>query len=347
MAEVVTTKSETAIAISSGFVHLHNHSHYSLLDGLQKVPDMLDRIQELGMNAVALTDHGTLSGVVEFYKDAKKRGIKPIIGLEAYVAPRGHLDKAGRQDMNPYHLILLCETTQGYKNLMKLVTIANLQGFYGKPRIDRALLEQYHEGLIALSACAGGEVATHIMDGNMPEAEAAARWYDQTFGRGNYYLELQAHEHQWDTQAKINAAKIQLSEKTGIPLVVTADSHYSKHENRSAHETLLCIQTGKTLDDKTRMSMDMDLYVSGPEEIIERFGRVPEAAANTVKIAERCDVVLDLGGILIPTFPVPEEGVTERAYLHKLCWQGLAFHYGHIPKEGRYSHHRGKSPRAG
>lgn len=294
---------------------------------------MLDRIQELGMDAVAITDHGTLSATVEFYKECKKRGINPIIGLEAYVAPRGHLDKAGRQDLNPYHLILIARTTEGYHNLMKLVTIANLQGFYGKPRIDRALLEQYHEGLIALSGCAGGEVAGHIMDGNLAQAEAVARYYEGVFGRGNYYLELQAHEHQWETQKTINTAKITLSKSTGIPLVVTADSHYSEHRNRDAHETLLCVQTGKTIDDPTRMSMSMDLFLSSPEEIMERFAHIPEAYENTVAIAARCNVELDLGGILIPTFPVPEQDISERDYLHKLCWQGLAFRYGTIPKE--------------
>ena len=335
MAEVAqpVTDAAAVAAKPQTFVHLHNHSHYSLLDGLQKVPAMLDRIQELGMTSIALTDHGTLSGAIEFYKDAKKRGIKPIIGVEAYIAPRGHLDKAGRQDMQPYHLILLAETTQGYHNLMKLVTVANIDGFYGKPRMDRALLEQYHEGLIALSACAGGEVGSNIMDGNLAEAKAAALWYDQTFGRGNYFLELQAHEHQWDTQKTINAAKIQIAKETGIPVVVTADSHYSNHINRNAHETLLCIQTGKTIDDPTRMSMDMDLFLSSPEEIVERFAHIPEAYENTVKIAERCDVTLDLGGILIPTFPVPEANISEKDYLHKLCWQGLAFRYGGIPKE--------------
>ncbi len=315
------------------FVHLHNHSHYSLLDGLQKVPGMLDRIQELGMTAVAITDHGTLSGAVEFYKEAKKRDIKPIIGLEAYVAPRGHQDKAGRQDMNPFHLILIAYTTEGYHNLMKLTTIAHLDGFYVKPRLDRQLLEQYHEGIIALSGCAGGEVAQAIEAGNLAEAESVALWYDQTFGRGNYYLELQAHEHQWEHQKKLNTAKIELSKKTGIPVVVTADSHYSRHENRQAHETLLCVQTGKTLDDTNRMTMDMDLYVSSPEEIMERFAHIPEAYENTVKIGERCSVELELGGILIPTFPVPEEGLSEQAYLHKLCWQGLAWRYGGIAKE--------------
>jgi DNA polymerase-3 subunit alpha len=314
------------------FVHLHNHSHYSLLDGLQKVPEMLDRVKEMGMTAVGLTDHGTLSGAVEFYKECQKRGLKPVLGVEAYVAPRGHLDKAGRQDLNPYHLVLLAYNNTGWQNLVKLVSIAHLEGFYMKPRMDRALLEQYHEGLIALSGCAGGEVAEHLRSGNTAAAEDVARWYDATFGRGNYFLELQVHEHQWETQREINDAKIELSRQTGIPLVVTADSHYSRHEHRDAHETLLCVQTGRTLDDKTRMSMDMDLFLSSAEEIAERFARVPEAVENTVKIAERCNVELPLGQILIPTFPVPEEGVSERDYLHRLCWQGLAWRYGGVPR---------------
>lgn len=315
------------------FVHLHNHSHYSLLDGLQKVPGMLDRIQELGMTAVALTDHGTLSGAIEFYNEAAKRNIKPIIGVEAYVAPRGHLDKTAGIDKVPYHLILLAYNNTGYQNLMKLISIAQLEGYYYKPRVDRALLEQYHEGLIALSACAGGEVATHIRSGNMAEAQGVVEWYDNTFGRGNYYLELQDSEHQWAEQKKINDGKIVLSKLTGVPIVLTDDAHYSRHEDREAHETLLCVQTGKTLDDADRMKMDMDLYVVGPEEIMQRWSHLPEAIENTVKIAERCDVTIEQGGVLIPTFPVPETGISERDYLHRLCWQGLAWRYGGIPKE--------------
>ena len=315
------------------FVHLHNHSHYSLLDGLQKIPEMLERVQELGMNAVALTDHGNLSGAIEFYKAATKLDIKPIIGIETYVAPRGHTDKAGRQDANPYHLILLAETTVGYHNLIKLSTVAQLDGYYYKPRVDRELLTQYHEGIIALSGCAGGEVASHIRSGNLPEAEAVVRWYDETFGRGNYFLELQDHAHQWDEQKIINDAKLELSKKTGVPLVVTADSHYSRHEDREAHEILLCVQTGKFLTDKDRMKMDMDLYVTGPDDVAERWSHLPEVYENTVAIGNRCKVELDLGGILIPTFPVPVEGLSERDYLLTLCWQGLAWRYGGIPKE--------------
>ncbi len=315
------------------FVHLHNHSHYSLLDGLQKVPGMLDRVQELGMDAVALTDHGTMSGAIEFYKEAKKRDIKPILGVETYVAPRGHLDKAGRQDANPYHLILIATNNIGYHNLMKLVTIAQLEGYYYKPRVDRELLAQYHEGIIALSGCAGGEVASNIRNGNLAEAENVIRWYAETFGEDNYYLELQDHAHQWDEQRVINEAKIELSKKTGVPLVVTADSHYSAHGDREAHEILLCVQTGKTMGDAGRMTMDMDLFVTGPDDVKSRWAHLPEVYENTVKIAERCDIEIDLGRILIPTFPVPEEDLSEKDYLHRLCWQGLAWRYGNVPKE--------------
>jgi DNA polymerase-3 subunit alpha len=326
-------KEDTKAATKPKFVHLHNHSHYSLLDGLQKVPGMLDRVKELGMDAIAITDHGTLSGAIEFYKTAKKMEIKPIIGVETYVAPRGHLDKAGRQDANPYHLILLAENDTGYHNLMKLVSIAQLDGYYYKPRVDHELLVQYHEGLIALSACLGGEVATNIENGNLAEAEAVARWYDETFGRGNFFLELQSHEHQYPLQKKVNDAKIELSQKTGIPMVVTADSHYSRPEEREAHEILLCVQTGKELSDPNRMSMEMELAITDPAEIAERFARVPEAVENTAKIAERCNVEIELGRILIPTFEVPEGFDDERAYLHHLCWQGMAWRYGGIPKE--------------
>jgi DNA polymerase-3 subunit alpha len=318
---------------SGQFVHLHNHSHYSLLDGLQKVPGMLERVAELGMNAVALTDHGTLSGAIEFYNEARKRKIKPIIGVEAYVAPRGHQDKTAGIDKVPYHLILIAENDLGYHNLMKLISIAQLDGYYYKPRVDRELLMQYHEGIIALSGCAGGEVATHIRNDNMVEAESVVRWYAGTFGEGNYFLELQWHEHQWAEQKKINDAKIALSKATGVPLVLTADSHYSYHEDREAHETLLCVQTGKTLDDADRMKMEMDLYLLSPEEVVEHWSHLPEVYENTLKIAQRCKVTIEQGGILIPTFPVPEADLNENVYLHRLCWQGLAWRYGGIAKE--------------
>jgi len=326
-----TEVSPKTVTPKTQFVHLHNHGHYSLLDGLQKVPQMLDRAQELGMNAIAMTDHGTLSGIIEFYHEAKKRDIKPIIGIEAYVAPRRMHDKTGKADANPYHLILLAKNKQGYQNLMRLSTKAHLEGFYYKPRVDRELLAELHEGIIALSGCASGEVARHILNGAMDEAQATIEWYRDTFGEGNYYLELQDHE-EWEPQIRINKALIELSKKTGVPLVVTADSHYTCRDDREAHEILLCVQTGKTIGDTDRMEMDMALFISPPEEVAGRWQHLPEAVSNSVKIAEACDVELELGKILIPTFPTPD-GKTEKQYLHELCWQGMMWRYGDIPKE--------------
>lgn len=322
---------ESMPARSPKFVHLHNHSHYSLLDGLQKVPQMLDRVKEQGMTAVALTDHGTLSGTIEFYNIAKKKGIKPIIGLEAYVSPRGMAEKSGKIDANPYHLILLAETNIGYQNMMKISTKAHLEGFYYKPRADRALLAELHEGIIALSGCASGEVGRHILNGAMEEAEETVRWYLETFGPNNYYLELQDHE-EWEPQVRINKGLIELSKKTGAKLVVTADSHYSNKGDRDAHEVLLCVQTGKTIGDTDRMEMDMALYVSTPKDIAARWNHLPEVISNTVEIADRCNVELELDKILIPTFPTPEKQ-SEKSYLHQLCWQGMMWRYGGIAKE--------------
>ena len=326
---MATATAETAAGVK--FVHLHNHTHYSLLDGLQKVPQMLDRAKALGMESMALTDHGTLSGAIEFYKEAKKRGIRPIIGSEVYVAPRSHKDKAGKADANPYHLILLAYNATGYHNLMKLVTVAHLEGFYYKPRVDRELLEQFSEGLICLSACASGEVARHILNDNFDQAVATIEWYKQIYGEQNYYLELQDHE-EWPTQKLINAGLFKLAKTTNTPLVVTADCHYCEQGDREAHEVLLCVQTGKTMGDTDRMEMEMDLFVSEPLKIAERWKAHPEVLANTVKIAERCELELEFDQILIPQFAVPT-GQTERDYLHQLAYQGLAWRYGGIPKE--------------
>jgi DNA polymerase-3 subunit alpha len=328
---VATPESASVKTQKAQFVHLHNHCHYSLLDGLQKVPQMLDRAVELGMDSIAMTDHGTLSGAIEFYNEAKKRNVKPIIGLEAYVAIRGMQDKAGKIDANPYHLILLAKNEQGYQNLMKLSTLAHLEGFYYRPRVDRALLEQYREGIIALSGCASGEVGRHLLNGAMDEARKVVEWYRDTFGEGNYYLELQDHE-EWEPQVRINKGLIELSKQTGVPLVVTADSHYTCRDDREAHEILLCVQTGKTIGDTDRMEMDMALFVSSAEEVATRWGHLPEAMSNSVKIAAQCNVELELGKILIPTFPTPE-GKAEKDYLHELCWQGAMWRYGGIPKE--------------
>lgn len=327
----MSSKVEPKTRPSAEFVHLHNHSHYSLLDGLQKVPEMLDRVAQLGMSSVALTDHGTLSGAIEFYQEAKKRGIKAIVGCEVYVAPRTHSDKEGKADANPYHLILLAKNRQGYQNLMRLVSTAHLDGFYYKPRVDRELLEKYHEGLIALSACASGEVGRHILNGDLKQAAETVTWYQSVFGKDNYYLELQDHD-EWETQKQINKGLHQLAKQTGAPLVVTADCHYVHKGDREAHEILLCVQTGKTIGDTDRMEMEMDLYISSPEQIASRWQDYPEALANTVKIAEACDLDIELGQNLLPQFDLPA-GQTDKKYLEELAYQGLAWRYGGIPKE--------------
>ncbi len=316
----------------SEFVHLHNHTHYSLLDGLQKVPEMLDKVKELGMEAVAITDHGTLSGVIEFYKQAQSRGIKPIIGMEAYVAPRGHTDKDGKKDANPYHLVLLAMNNKGYENLMRLSTIAHLEGFYYKPRIDRELLKQYNEGIIALSACIGSEVGEALRYDRDQDAEEIANWYKDVFG-DRYYLEVQDHGHEWVDQARVNEKLITLGNKLDISLVVTADAHYCQPEDQDAHDVLLCIQTGSQVTDEKRMSLkDMHLYLSEPQEIAERWSENIEVLKNTKEIADRCDVEIRLDNMLIPEFETPE-GKTEKQYLEELAYQGLAWRYNGKTRE--------------
>ncbi len=316
---------------SPDFVHLHNHTHYSLLDGLQKIPQMLDWVQQLGQKAVAITDHGTLSGAIEFYKECKKRDIKPIIGMEAYVAPRKHTDKSTREDRTPYHLTLLAKNEQGYKNLIKLSTIACLEGFYYKPRIDRELIEKYHEGIIALTGCIGGEVGTNILADNYDAAKEAAQWYKDTFGAENYYLEMQPHIG-WEPQDKVNAGLRKLAKELDLGLVITGDAHYSKSDQHYAHDILLCVQTGSTIEDPNRFKLDQDLSIYSGAQIAERFPDDLQALENTVKIAEMCNLEIELGKILIPTFEVPE-GKTEREYLRELVYQGAMWRYGDIPKE--------------
>ena len=316
--------------VASDFVHLHNHTHYSVLDGLQKVPEMLDRIVELGMTSVAITDHGTLSGAIEFYKGCKDRNLRPIIGMEAYVANRSHTDKDPTIDRSRYHLILLAMNNTGYENLMRLSSIANLDGYYFKPRIDHALLEQYGEGLIVLSSCIGGEVGEHLRYDQPDKAREVARWYKQLFG-DRYYLEVQDHAHNWDEQDRVNTQLFDLAQELEIEVVVTSDAHYCRHEDQEAHEILLCVQTGSYLSDADRFSLkDTDLFVTSPDDIIKRWGdEHPEVIRNTAKIAERCNIELELGGILIPKFDVPD-GYTEQSYLTELTYRGLAWRYGGV-----------------
>jgi DNA polymerase III subunit alpha len=317
---------------SDDYVHLHNHTEYSLLDGLTKVPQLIERVKEYGMPAVAMTDHGTLSGAIEFYKQAKSAGIKPIIGIEAYVAARSLYDREPAKDKQNYHLILLAMNHEGYQNLLALSTIANLEGFYYRPRIDRTLLQKHNEGLIALSGCANGEVGDAIRQGQYDKAKEVATWYKQAFG-DRYYLEVQDHGHEdhpghWTEQKTINDQVIRLGEELGIPCVVTCDAHYLDHGDKEAHEILLCVQTGSFLSDEKRMSLsEFDLHVNKPEDVISRWGKDhPDFITNTRAIADRCDVEIKLGDILIPKFPVPE-GESERSYLEKLLYRGLAWRY--------------------
>lgn len=310
------------------FVHLHNHTHYSLLDGLQQIEPMLDRVKEMGMEACAITDHGTLSGAIEFYKAAKARGIKPIIGLEAYVANRAHTDKDPTQDRGRYHIVLLAMNYTGYQNLMRLATIAALDGHYYKPRIDRALLERYNEGLIATSACIGGEIGEALRGGQTKRAEDAARWYADVF-KDRFYLEFQDHAHEWKEQADFHKQLLTLADKLKLPGIITADSHYLLPEDREAHEILLCVQTSASLNEPSRFSLaETSLYLKSPAEIIGRWGKKhPDFITNTRAIADKCDLEIPLGKLLLPSFPTPK-GVNPKELLIEKTYQGLAWRYG-------------------
>lgn len=323
---------------ASDYVHLHNHTHHSLLDGLTKVPELVSQVKKLGMEACAITDHGTMSGVIEFYKAAKAEGVKPILGIETYVAARSRHDRDPAKDKARYHLILLAMNETGYQNLMQLTSKANLEGMYYKPRIDHELLEEYNEGVIALSACASGELGENLRMDNYEEAKEIAKWYKSIFG-DRYYLELQDHghpdnPHAWDVQVKINGYLEKLAKELDIECVVTSDGHYLDHADQEAHEILLCVGTAAYLSDENRMSLrNFELHVTDPAEIIERWNKTnPEAVANTRAIADRCDVEIELGKILIPKYPTPN-GESEKEYLDKLVYRGMAVRYHGIDVE--------------
>ena len=315
------------------FVHLHNHTHYSLLDGLTKIPDLVDYVVEQGMEAVAVTDHGTMSGLVELYKEAEAKGIQPILGCEAYVAARKRTDKDPAYDKERYHITLLAMNDQGFENLCRLATEAETTGMYYKPRIDHEIMEKYSEGIICLSGCASSEISVRLKNGDYDGAMELVKWYHEVYG-DRFYLEMQDHGHpksptHWDVQNQINEGLQKIAKETGLPLVVTCDGHYLKHEDQDAHEVLLCIGTASNLSDQNRMTLkDFQLHVIPPNEIIERWkDDFPEAVKNTRVIANRCSTKLQLGRILIPKYEVPE-GETEKSYLDKLVFQGLAFRYG-------------------
>ncbi len=315
----------------SNFVHLHIHSEFSLLDGANRIKDLPVRAKELGMDAMAITDHGVMYGAIDFYKACKKEGIKPIIGCEVYVAPRSRFDKEPNIDNKYNHLILLAKDNQGYKNLSKLVSLGFTEGYYYKPRIDLEILEKYHEGLICLSACLAGAVNQALLNGNNDKAEEIALWHKKVFGE-DYYIEIQNNGIK--EQVLANQKLVQLARKLDIPLVATNDAHYLKKEDAYNHEVLLCIQTGKRMSDVDRMRFDTDeLYVKSPEEMIEYFKAFPDAIENTVKIAEKCNVEFEFGHTILPNYDVPPEFPTHFDFFKKLCDDGIKKRYGENPSK--------------
>ena len=308
------------------FVHLHVHTEYSLLDGSNKIKEYVSRVKELGMNAAAITDHGVMYGVIDFYRAAKAAGIKPILGCEVYVAPGSRFDKTpGSTDDRYYHLVLLAENQKGYENLTKIVSKGFVDGYYYKPRVDMELLQTYHEGIIALSACLAGEVQKNLLRGMYEEAVAAARRYENIFGKDNFFLVLQDHGMQ--EQTLVNQQLLRLSQETGIALVATNDVHYTYAEDEKPHDILLCIQTGKKLSDEDRMRyVGGQYYVKSEEEMARLFPYALQALENTQKIADRCNVEIEFGVTKLPKYDVPE-GYTSWEYLNKLCFDGLQKRY--------------------
>ena len=317
--------------MAQDFVHLHVHSEYSLLDGMCRIKDLPKRAKELGMKAIALTDHGVMYGAVNFYKECKKEDIKPIIGCEVYVAPNSRFDKNVGVDDNYSHLILLAKNTEGYQNLTKLVSYGFTEGYYYKPRIDKELLEKYHEGLICLSACLAGEINKHILKDDMDGAERVAMWFKNLF-KEDYYIELQ--NNGLPEQIMVNQKLITLSRKLNIPIVGTNDAHYLKKEDSYNHEILLCIQTGKKMTDEDRMRFQTnEFYIKSPEEMIEYFSNVPEAVENTIKIADKCNFDFEFGITKLPNYDVPSKYKTHEEYFRKLTADGITARYGKRPTE--------------
>ena len=315
------------------FVHLHVHSEYSLLDGACRIGSMMDRVKELGQDAIALTDHGVMYGCIDFYKKAKEAGIKPIIGCEVYVARRGMEDRIYGVDNEAYHLVLLCKDRTGYENLCYLVSQAYLKGFYGKPRVDLKLLRERHEGLIALSACLAGAIAQDLLQEDYDAARSYALELKDIFGEDNFYLELQ--DHGIPEQRAVNQGIMRLSRELNLPLVVTNDAHYLRREDSVIQDVLLCIQTGKTVDDPKRMKFQTDeFYLKSEEELRQLFPNCPEAFENTEKIAQRCNLDFEFHKYHLPSFPVPE-GYTNEEFFRKLCEDGFSQRYENPPKEYR------------
>jgi DNA polymerase-3 subunit alpha len=303
------------------FIHLHTHSHYSLLDGLSKLDEMVGMAKKHGMNAIGLTDHGNMYGAIEFYKTCKKEGLKPIIGVEAYITPGSRHDKRPGIDNERFHLTLLAKNEQGYKNLVHLVTISQLEGYYYKPRMDKEILRKYSEGIICLSGCFGGEFSKALRRGDLEGAEAVAREHQDIFGKENYYLEIMHHPGVPGIE-EVRKNIIALGKKLDIPLAATQDSHYLHREDQRAHETLLAIQTNGDLNDENRFSMESDDFsFIDTETALRYFEDTPEAVWNTQKIADQCDIELKLGSWTFPNLPIPE-GTTYDEELRKVVYEG-------------------------
>jgi DNA polymerase III subunit alpha len=310
------------------FVHLHTHSEYSLLDGLGKLPDLIAKAKEYGMDSLAITDHGAMYGSFKFYMKAKAAGIKPIIGVETYVARRSRHDKEGKIDTDPFHLLLLAKNEVGYKNLMKLVTKAHLEGFYYKPRVDWELLTQYHEGVIATSACVQGQICNLLREGNTQDAERVASEYAELFGPGNYYIEIQRHPSLPFIE-ELNQKLIRLAKKLGLPLIATNDIHYVNADDAYAQDILLCVQTGKTVQDadrKLKMIDCPDFYMRSVQEMKDLFIDVPESIENSLRIAEQCNLDLPIGKWILPKFPIPGEFSAE-SYLQHIIQERIPRKY--------------------
>jgi len=311
------------------FTHLHVHSEYSLLDGACRIEPMLDKIKSMGQTSVAITDHGVMYGVIDFYKAALARGIKPVIGCEVYVAPRSRFDKVHGIDSERYHLVLLCKNNEGYKNLIKLVSEGWVNGFYTKPRVDKDILEKYNEGLIALSGCLAGEVARALQQGDYDEAKRVAEWYRETFGEGNYYLEIQ--NHGLDEQLRINPELIRLSKELCIPLAATNDAHYVDKSDAKMQQVLICIQTNHTVGEDTGLEFGTsEFYLKSETEMLEAFPQCPEAVENTARIAEQCSVEFEFGKTKLPHFEVPD-GYGHFEWFSCLCRKGFFERYGKNP----------------
>ncbi|MBR2957377.1 MAG: DNA polymerase III subunit alpha, partial [Clostridia bacterium] len=310
----------------SGFTHLHLHTEYSLLDGACRIRPLVAAAKELGQTSLAITDHGSLFGAIDFYKEAKKQGIKPIIGCEVYVAARTRFDKVHGIDSERYHLVLLAENDTGYRNLIKIVSDAWTQGFYTKPRVDKELLEKYHEGIIALSACLAGEIPQALLKNDYEQAVKTALWYKETFGENNFFIEIQ--NHGIEEELRVLPQLVRLAREQGIGLVATNDTHYIEKRHSKIQQILICIQTNHILGENTGLEFEADeFYLKSESEMRELFADFPEAVDNTAKIAERCNVEIEFGNTKLPNFDTPN-GEDHFDYFASLCREGFIKRYG-------------------